>query len=462
MTNPNMSNGADHHLDFPDRLRGYQREGVTFLLERDSALLSDEMGLGKTVQVVVAVRLLLLSGNADRVLVVVPRVLRSNWEHEFSLWAPELLVRRVDGNKQNRASFYFLPLPVVIATYEQILHDSAELDECSEFDVVVLDEAQRIKDVASRTSISCRGIPRKRSWALTGTPVENTPDDIISLFAFVRRGLLARGGPVGEIQERIIPYFLRRTKDEVLPGLPPIIVQDLELEIQGRQRSAYLDVWEHRTETLRNASYVHILGLITRLKQLCNFDPVSGESVKFEALEFLLQNLSEPSDKVIVFSQYVKTLRWISGQLETFSHRLFHGGQDDDERERTLDWFRTVRKPSALLMSIKAGGVGLNLQAAATVVLFDRWWNPAVEQQAIHRAHRLGRTRPLHVVRFLVTDTIEERIARILRGKSHLFETYVEQAESAKVAPLSRNELRAILKLPAEAVSKDFESPHLE
>ena len=462
MTNLSVSTDGSDGLELPDQLREYQRKGVAFLLARDSALLSDEMGLGKTVQVIVAVKLLMLSGNADRVLVVVPRALQSNWQHEFQKWAPELLVRRVAGNKKNRLSFYYLPLPVIIATYEQILHDSADLDQCSVFDAVVLDEAQRIKNIASSTSVSCRGIRRIRSWALTGTPVENTPDDLVSLFAFVRRGLLSIGGPEDEIRKRIRPYFLRRTKDEVLPSLPPIIVQNMELELRCHQRSAYLNAWKRRTETLGSASYTHLLALITLLKQLCNFEPKSGESVKLEALVFLLQNLSQPADKVIVFSQYVKTLRWISAQLGEFSHRLFHGGQDDKERELTLAWFRTVRKRSALLMSLKSGGVGLNLQVASMVVLFDRWWNPAVEQQAIHRAHRFGRSRPLHVVRFLVTNTIEERIIRILRKKSHLFDRYVEQAESSNVVPLTKNELRTILQLPPEAPSEASKPPSLE
>lgn len=448
MTNPPNTTYDPRRPKLPEQLRQYQRDGVAFLLQRDCALLADEMGLGKTVQVIVAVRLLLRSGNTNRVLIVVPRALRSNWIREFNIWAPEIFVRGIEGKRSNRISFYYLPLPVVIATYEQILNDSDELDRCPKFGIVILDEAQRIKNVASRTSIACRAIPRLRSWALTGTPLENQPDDLVSIFAFVRRGLLSRGGSASEIRKQIVPYFLRRTKDEVLVGLPPIIVQTLELDLQHQQLVAYQEAWNHRAEATQDVSYAQMFALITKLKQLCNFDPLSGDSIKLEALQCVLENLSTSSDKVIIFSQYVQTLKWIANRLNDFNHRLFHGGLEDTEREASLRWFRESTKPSILLMSLKAGGVGLNLQCASTVVLFDQWWNPAVEQQAIHRAHRFGRKRPLHVLRFVVLGTVEERISNILGTKSQLFNTYIEEATSASVSPLSGNDLRAILRLP--------------
>jgi SNF2 family DNA or RNA helicase len=449
-------------LEIPEQLREYQRTGVAFLLERDSALLADEMGLGKTVQIIVAVKLLLTSGNATRVLVVVPRALQSNWVREFSVWAPDILVRRVEGRRSNRISMYYLPLPVIVATYDQILNDSDELDNGPKFDVVILDEAQRIKNVASKTSVACRGIPRLRSWTLTGTPLENSPDDIVSIFAFIRRGLLSQGATSAEISKEIVPYFLRRTKDEVLSGLPPIIVQTIELELQHYQLYAYQNEWERCTQGLEGASYAQMFAAITKLKQLCNFEPSSGESVKFEALQCLLENLSTPSDKIIIFSQYVRTLKWIYDRLRNFSVRLYHGGLHDTEREEVLDWFKTSNNPSILLMSLKAGGVGLNLQCASTVVLYDQWWNPAVEKQAINRAHRFGRLTPLHVIRFLALDTIEERIASILTSKTNLFDAYVEGAESAPVLPLNKDQLRVILRLPPQRSSSGTDTEDKE
>jgi SNF2 family DNA or RNA helicase len=170
----------------------------------------------------------------------------------------------------------------------------------------------------------------------------------------------------------------------------------------------------------------------------------------------LLEGLCEPTDKVIVFSQYVGTLRWLSARIPELPRDIYHGGLSEAERDVVVRRFQNDSGPRVLLMSLRAGGVGLNLQAASAAVLFDRWWNPAVEEQAIQRAHRFGRTRPLHAIRFLVTDTIEERIAEVLREKQVLFEQYVDQAESATVEQLSRTELRRILGLTAADVDQDI------
>ena len=435
------SNDPFSRLDLRHPLRSYQRKGVTFFLQNDSALLADEMGLGKTVQTILAIRCLAYANACDRALVVTPRSLCKNWQREFLAWAPNLLVRIVEGNARNRQAFYHLPIPVLIATYEQIRLDSDLLDRDTVFDVVVLDEAQRIKNQRLRTSLACRGIPRKRSWALTGTPVENRPDDLISIFSFVRRQLLYRGIAIGELHSRIKPFFLRRTKQDVLPELPPILIQDLNLQLRGKQLTAYEDLWQSRLRLLKSRkagpSEGQLLALITKLKQLCNFDPESGESAKLEALLVILENLSLPDDKALVFSQYVQTLRWLSHRIQGMPHKIFHGAMGDHNRDEALRWFRESKGPCVLLMSLKAGGVGLNLQEASTVVMFDRWWNPAVEDQAMQRAHRFGRQRPLHVIRFLVDDTIEERIETLLREKRVLFTEYVE-AQRTPTCELSR------------------------
>ncbi len=169
--------------------------------------------------------------------------------------------------------------------------------------------------------------------------------------------------------------------------------------------------------------------------------------MKLEALKVILENLSLPTDKALVFSQYVQTLRWLSDQLDDMPYKLFHGGMREQERDETIRWFRESPGPCVLLISLKAGGVGLNLQEASTVVMFDRWWNPAVEDQAMQRAHRFGRCRPLHVFRFLVDGTIEERIDALLREKRILFKEYVEGAENAEVPALSSTDLWRILGL---------------
>jgi SNF2 family DNA or RNA helicase len=442
----------DHQeLDLPAPLRPYQWGGVSFLARSSCALLADEMGLGKTVQAAVALRLALQLPDCDRALIVAPAALTLNWTRELARWAPNLTVRRLQGSREDREGWYELPVPVLVGSYEQIRLDASTLPRAARFDIVLLDEAQRIKNPDSETAFACRLLPRSRSWVLTGTPVENSADDLLSIFRFLQPTLLHPGLPRAELHDRIRPYFLRRRKGEVLPELPPIIVQDLPLELQGPQRLAYDDVWEGRRTWLRSeetAADTSLFGLITRLKQVCNFDPVSGESVKLDSLRLIVDGLTEPTDKLLIFSQYVETLEWLTERLGDIPRELYHGQLPAAAQDSALARFEREPGPRVLLLSLRAGGVGLNLPSGSLVVLFDRWWNPAVENQAIQRAHRFGRDRPLQVVRFLVVDSIEERIDRLLQEKQLLFEQYVEMAESASIRLFSRHELRRLLDLP--------------
>jgi SNF2 family DNA or RNA helicase len=452
-TESNAGQISAQELDLPAALRAYQWQGVSFLARADSALLADEMGLGKTVQAAVALRLALQLPDCDRALIVAPAPLTLNWERELGRWAPNLTVRRLCGSKSDREAGYQLPIPVLVGSYEQVRLDVCTLDPDSHFDIVILDEGQRIKNTDSETAFACRLLPRSRAWVLTGTPVENSVDDLLSIFRFLKPGLLHSGMPRFELHDRIRPFFLRRRKKEVLPDLPPIIVQDLPLELEVAQRRAYDAAWESRKTLIRSqgesVSDGSIFALITRLKQLCNYDPDSDESVKLDSLRLIIDALSEPTDKVLIFSQYVETLKWLSERLGDIPYDLYHGQLSESVREDALARFEREPGPRALLVSLRAGGVGLNLPSASVVVLFDRWWNPAVENQAIQRAHRFGRDRLLQVVRFLVVDSIEERIDTLLGEKQVLFDQYVEKAENAPVRPFSRNELRTLLDLPA-------------
>ena len=447
---------ADHEalsaeLGLPSALRSYQWDGVRFLVRNEAALLADEMGLGKTVQAIVALRILFKNSVSGRVLIITPNALAYNWQRECAKWAPDLAVRRVMGTAEDRLATYQLPVQALIATYEQIRADALDMDTDIHFEAILLDEAQRIKNRHSQAALACRLLRRSKAWVLTGTPLENSIEDLISIFVFLSPGLVDSGMPPAEVHRRIQPHFLRRRKKDVLNEIPPIIMQDMMLELMGAQEAAYTDLWlARRARAKQNGVPVSdgaLFALITKLKQLCNYEPDSGESVKLEALSVLLEDCSEPEDKVIVFSQYVQTLKFISDHLGSFAYDMYTGEQSQEEKDRVLARFRKQPGPRALLMSLRAGGVGLNIQEASTVVLFDRWWNPAVEDQAIQRAHRFGRTRPLHVIRFLVTDTIEDRIEAILKEKRADFERYVEDAENAPVRAFTREELRRILAL---------------
>lgn len=434
-------------LALPFPLRPYQWEGVRFLFARDSALLADEMGLGKTIQVAVSLDLLFRTEAADRALIVAPASLRLNWKYELSRWTQGLSVRVLDGKQSERAAMYGLPVHVLVASYDQIRADSSKLDPTSRFSVVVLDEAQYIKNEDSVTALACRSLPRNRSWALTGTPVENSHHDLIAVFRFVRPGLLNDGMPMMELQRRMQPYFLRRRKSDVLPELPPIITQNLSLTLSGRQKAAYEAVWKDRRQDVSSdSSITHLFAMITRLKQLCNFDPESGQSVKLDAVNTVIDGLFSSGDKMIVFSQYVRTLQWLAPRLsKRIPVEIFDGSLSSKERDATVTRFSREPGPRALLISIRAGGTGLNIPEANVVVMFDRWWNPAAEDQAIHRAHRFGRHMPLQVIRFLVADSIEERIHDILVSKRDLFDQAIERAQIAGVPPFSRSDLLKVL-----------------
>ncbi len=446
-------------LAFPCRPFPFQLEGVAFLYPRAAAILADEMGLGKTMQAITAVRLLLHSGELQSVLLVCPKPLVLNWHRELARWAPEVPVMVIEGDQARRRWQWCLPgMPVKIANYELVLRDR-EIWEGGgpdgtpnlRFDLVILDESQRIKNRSAGTSQAVRAIPRGRSWALTGTPVENGPEDLVGIFEFLAPGFLSPDMKPRRMGRTIRDHVLRRTKDQVLADLPPKLVCDAELDLTPEQRETYQlakDEGVLRLTDMGQAVTIrHVFELVLRLKQICNFDPASGASAKLERLEADLDEVAASGRKAIVFSQWVETLRRLARLLRRFGPLEYHGRISAAGRERVLHRFREDPASRLLLISYGAGGVGLNLQCANYVFLFDRWWNPAVEDQAIHRAHRIGISAPVTVVRFLMLDTIEERIDRILQQKRDLFDTIFSAAEPPRRLGLTQAELFGLFDL---------------
>ena len=414
-----------------------------------SGLLADEMGLGKTVQTAVALGLLMhAQKDVNRAIIVAPASLTTNWIEELEKWAPSLTVRRVQGDARNREAFYLLPIPVIVASYEQVRLDGLDRIPSKAFDLVILDEAQRIKNKASTTSLACRLLPRKRAWALSATPLENDEADIESILGFLDPSF-GQSPPKSVLNKKLRSMMLRRKKSDVRAELPPVIIQDIKIDLSLQQRSRYEDIWFSRADTIdddtpsRNVVSV-LLGLITRLKTVCNFDESTDTSSKWDVLQNILYQ-SGNSARILVFSQFVETLRWISKRLE-LPHSLLTGSMPLTRRQKSINEFKRNQAPRVLLVSLRAGGVGLNLGEATHVVLFDRWWNPAVEVQAIFRAHRFERNDPLHVIRFLATDTIEDRIAEILDRKEDLFDEVIESVET-KSRNFSLREMMRILEL---------------
>jgi SNF2 family DNA or RNA helicase len=410
----------------------YQVKGIAFLMPRHAALLADEMGLGKTVQVIVALRLLFHAGLIRQALVVCPKPLVINWSRELRTWAPDLPFEVVGGDvEQRRATWHVSNCPLKLVNYELLTRDEAEVSGGrARFDVVVLDEAQRIKTRGSKTARVACSLQRERSWAMTGTPIENSVDDLVNIFAFVDKGRIPADTPPKMLPALTGDCILRRTKEMVVTDMPEKIVRDACLELTPAQREAY-DLAEKEGVIHLNAlgatiTIQHVFELVMRLKQICNFDPRTGESAKLERLLADMEEVAASGRKAIVFSQWTEPLEALAKHLKPYRPLLFHGGVPHRERQPILDRFQSDPTRHVILMSYGTGSVGLNLQFTNYVFLYDRWWNPAVEDQAINRAHRLGQKSTVFVTRFVTQGTIEGRIAEILEQKRALFNEMIE------------------------------------
>ncbi len=455
---------SDRELAMPFRPFPFQFEGVAFLYPRHAAILADEMGLGKTMQAITAIRLLLCRGEIRSILLVCPKPLVTNWLREFQLWAPEVPALAIEGDQARRAWQWRLPdVPLRIANYEVLIRDREILERGEDgrpipFDLVVLDESQRIKNRGSTTSEVVRGLSRRRSWALTGTPVENSAEDLVGIFEFLAPGFLSPEMKPRKMGRTVSDYVLRRTKEQVLTEMPPKMFRDAKLDLSPEQRETYRLAEEEGivrlTEMGEGATIQHVFELVLRLKQICNFDTATGTSSKLERLEADLEEVADSGRKAIVFSQWVGTITRLAKALRRFGPLEYHGKVPHSRRDAVIRQFRDDPSAHVMLMSYGAGAVGLNLQFASYVFLFDRWWNPAVEDQAINRAHRIGATGPTTVTRFLALDTIEERIDRVLQEKRELFETIFSNAEGPGKLGLTQDELFGLFALPGRGASK--------
>jgi SNF2 family DNA or RNA helicase len=410
------------------------------------------MGLGKTMQAITAIRLLLHGREINHVLLVCPKPLVSNWKREFELWAREIPLIVIEGVQTRRNWLWSLPAPVKLANYELLHRDrEALLEAAPHFSLVVLDEAQRIKNRSGATSQIVRAISRSRSWALTGTPVENSADDLLGIFEFVAPGYLNPSMNLHRLGKAAGEHVLRRTKDQVLADLPPKLYRDVELDLTPEQRETYRlaeDEGVLRLTSLgRSVTIQHVFELVLRLKQICNFDPASGESAKLERLEADLEEVAQSGKKALVFSQWVGTLSRLKQRLRRLGPLEYHGQVPGKDRDAVIARFRDDKSARVLLISYGAGGVGLNLQFAQYVFLFDRWWNPAVEDQAINRAHRIGVSGPVTVSRFVTLGTIEQRIDEILREKREIFDAIFSGAATHRSLGLSQEEVFGLFNL---------------
>jgi len=471
---------ADAPETFVGTLRPYQREGLgwlNFLRQFGfGGCLADDMGLGKTVQVLALLEERRAEGQGTS-LVVVPRSLVFNWEQEATRFTPRLRILVHGGPDRRRGISHLSDYDLVITTYGTLRRDVASL-RAFEFDYAVLDEAQAIKNAGTEGAKAARLIRAKHRLAMSGTPIENRLSELWSLLEFLNPGLLGKASVFGTLVRRlegpgnaeereqsramlaraVRPYILRRTKAQVTPELPERLEQTLVVELSPKERALYNELRDHYRNSLLGRiatqglakSKMHVLEALLRLRQAaCHpglVDPGrrGDSSSKIDMLLTRVTEATEEDHKVLVFSQFTSLLSIVRDQMDAAGMRYAYLDGDTRDRQRVVGEFQEDPECRIFLVSLKAGGVGLNLTAAEYVYLLDPWWNPAVEAQAIDRAHRIGQTNRVFASRLIARDTVEEKVLALQESKRDLAEAIV-RADNAVVASLGREELELLL-----------------
>ncbi|MFD7160959.1 DEAD/DEAH box helicase [Kribbella sp. NPDC059898] len=457
-------------------LRDYQRRGVAWMAQLANlglgGCLADDMGLGKTIQVIALH--LQLKGRGPTV-VVCPSTLLGNWEREFERFAPDVPTRRYHG--PGRTLSDLAADEVVLTTYGVVRQDHRLLGEIG-WGLAVADEAQHAKNPLSRTARALRTLPSATRIALTGTPVENRLSELWSILDWSAPGLLGTldrfrqdvAVPVERFHDeeatarlaRVTrPFLLRRRKSDpgIAPELPQKTEHDVVVPLTTEQATLYQAVAKETLAKIEEASGIArrglVLSLLTQLKQVCNHPaqflhepgPLERRSGKLAALDELLDVILAEGESVLIFSQYVEMCRLIEAHLAArqVPTLFLHGGIGVRKRSEMVEQFQAGVAP-VFLLSLKAGGVGLTLTQATHVVHYDRWWNPAVEDQATDRAYRIGQDRPVQVHRLVTENTLEDRIATVINAKRDLADAVVGSGE-AWLSELSDTELTELVEL---------------
>ena len=465
----NLAHDLTHPEDFPMKelniqaaLRDYQKKGIQWLQMLHhygfGGILADDMGLGKTLQ---TIAFLSSQVQADTsVLILAPSGLIYNWADEFQKFAPDLDVAVVHGLKFHRESILAENHQIYVTSYATFRQDS-EIYRNLSFDFLFLDEAQVMKNAQTKIAQSLRQFVVPSVFALSGTPIENHLGELWSIFQIVLPGLLPTKKdfmklPAERVAQFIKPFVMRRKKEEVLTELPDLIEVVYKNELEDKQKAIYLAQLQQMQERLGQVSdsefqrnRVEILTGLMRLRQICDtpalfMEDYQGESGKLDSLRDLLVQIAEGGHRVLIFSQFRGMLDRIEQELPDLGLTSFKitGSTPSQERQEMTKAFNQGER-DVFLISLKAGGVGLNLTGADTVILVDLWWNPAVESQAIGRAHRMGQEQAVEVYRLVTRGTIEEKIQELQEKKKNLVSEILDGTESR--GSLSLAEIREIL-----------------
>ncbi len=447
-------------------LRPYQVEGFQFLAHLSAqgfgGVLADDMGLGKTVQTLAWLLHLAETqpGAAAplRVLVVCPKSVTHGWLAEAARFAPGLSIAAF---RPEPAAADWENAQVVVANYTQLRLQAARF-RAEPWEVVILDEGQFIKNPGSQVAVTARSLRARHRVVLTGTPIENRLSDLWSLFAFAQPGLLgdqpgfrrqypeADPAALARLHRRVRHFLLRRTKAQAAPDLPSRTEDEIIVELEDGQRRLYEAELKRarahllgvETKSALDAVRFHVLASLLRLRQICCHpalvDAAHAElpSAKLDALMERIEELAEEGHQVLVFSQFVEMLKLIQTRLAAagLGHLILTGATEN--RAELVETFQTDKTKTVFLLSLKAAGFGLNLTAASYAILFDPWWNPAAEAQAIDRIHRIGQTKPVMAYRLIAAGTVEEKIRLLQREKSALAQAVIQEESLATVLDL--------------------------
>jgi non-specific serine/threonine protein kinase len=476
MTNPERFIEETPSDRFNATLRHYQLGGLNWLMTMNQlklgACLADDMGLGKTIQILALIDKKLET--LSKTLLVVPASLIGNWEHEINKFAPHLKYK-ILHKMRNKDLDINEDFNVYITTYNMV----SRIDAIGEtnWDLLILDEAQAIKNSSTKQSKNIKLINSKMRLALTGTPIENSLGDLWSLFDFLNPGLLGtqtefkklvrkmQNSEHGykKLRQMIQPFLLRRVKTDknIISDLPDKIEIIDYPTLSKKQITLYKSLVDDIMRKLETTTHAERLGLIlsslTKFKQICNHpdqylglkDYSKRSSGKFELLEDLVLTIKSKHEKVIVFTQFKEMTQPISDLLESIYDKegyVLHGGTPVKKRQEMVESFNSDFNIPFMVLSLKAGGTGLNLTSANHVIHFDRWWNPAVENQATDRAFRIGQTKDVMVHKFVTQGTIEEKIDKMIEEKQSLAQELLEVKGEKWITELSNKELHDLFK----------------
>ncbi|MEM1283249.1 MAG: SNF2-related protein [Chlamydiota bacterium] len=461
-------------------LRSYQQEGAEWLERLRqmhlNGILADDMGLGKTLQAIIVISQNKIDYPENFSLIVCPTSLIYNWKEEFNKFTPNLKILTVDGTPVQRKKLIdtIEDYDVVITSYS-LLQKDIEQYQKHPFSYAILDEAQHIKNRGTRNAKSVKMVQASHKLILTGTPIENSLDELWSLFDFLMPGLLSsydrfvekyirspsqdKSSNLEKLKDKVSPFILRRMKKDVLEDLPPVSEIVYHCSLSDTQKELYRSYAESARKELSqlvkkegfDKVQIHVLATLTRLKQICCHPGIvakesieDGDSAKYDMLMELLQTLIEGKHKTVVFSQYTRMLNILSQDLRKMGIAFEYLDGSTKNRLDIVKRFNEDETIPVFLVSLKAGGVGLNLVGADTVIHYDMWWNPAVENQATDRVHRIGQQKNVSAYKLVTLNTIEEKIMELQNRKKGLVKKVVSTDEEA-ISKLTWEEVLELL-----------------